>query len=50
MAGKSWTEPVNWDRDEDEPCEHGTIGCCVDHTGDPDYLTCYGWDSYGAAV
>lgn len=29
-------------REEDEPCQRGTVGCCVDHKGERDD-TCETW-------
>lgn len=31
------------DRAEDEPCERGTVGCCVDHGATPDHDACEAW-------
>jgi hypothetical protein len=25
--------PIAYDRDESDPCQCGTIGCCIDHDG-----------------
>lgn len=25
---------IDWDRDESEPCQAGTPGCCIDHDSD----------------
>lgn len=30
------------DRDEDEPCQRGIIGCCIDHHGERED-TCETW-------
>jgi hypothetical protein len=34
-------DPVAWVRDEDEPCERGTVGCSVAHGRDDS--DCEGW-------
>jgi len=31
------------DRDEDEPCEAGTVGCCVDHRCTTADVACQPW-------
>lgn len=37
------TEPIiAEDRDENEPCQKGTVGCCVDHTPGPE-TNCEAW-------
>lgn len=32
---------VAWGRNEEDPCQRGTTGCCIDHT-DPD-SSCETW-------
>jgi hypothetical protein len=34
---------VAWDRDESDPCEHGTAGCSTSHADSPVGAECAGW-------
>lgn len=39
MTTTALGSPVAEDRDEQDPCQRGTVGCCVDHTTDTDCET-----------
>jgi hypothetical protein len=35
---------IAWEREgTDAPCEHGTVGCAIDHSAEAEYLECEGW-------
>jgi hypothetical protein len=42
-AGDPFIDPkVAWARDESDPCQRGTVGCCIDHTH-PTASDCETW-------
>jgi len=40
LGGDPSSDTIAGDRAEDEPCERGTIGCCLHHNGD---TPCEAW-------